>query len=457
MVSIGSAMKSVFAVILSCALVLPLPAQAQVTRYLLVGDSWAEEQWLDESHARVLAKRGLGEIGVSGELTTTSGSTAADWVTPENLLRIDAALARYPHLDTVQLTVGGNDFLDQWNTSLAPSQFDAVIAQLVQDVQIISEYILAQRADMEVLLSLYDYPNFEDTRDGLIWLFACNGLWNDLGQPDPEQVNTAAVRVIDAIEDFGNGNPRISHVRHLGEAQNAFGATLLPPPGDITQPSPPQAMRQRFVGGGLDCFHFNAAAYDVLVDNLVDGYIDQRFAPGLSLTIGNAQVEYNGEAQAIAVSTAPAGQSLIITYDGQAQPPTSVGSYAVVVTAPGWREMLTTTFEILPGSQAIEFDPPPVLRADDAPVSLTASASSGLPVSIELVSGPASLDASVLTLNGQPGIVEVRATQPGNDNWQPAEPASRSIEILEVFDPLFHDRFEPASGPAQLSSSSQRR
>ena len=103
--------RTILALVVS-VIVLPALSEAQVTRFLVVGDSWAEEQWLDGSHQRVVNDNNLTGVGISGELTTTSGSTAGDWVMPAELERIGSALAQYPHIDTVQLTVGGNDFLD---------------------------------------------------------------------------------------------------------------------------------------------------------------------------------------------------------------------------------------------------------------------------------------------------------------------------------------------------------
>jgi len=411
-------MRSIFTALLSCALLLPLSGQAEVTRFLIVGDSWAEEQWLDGSHQRVFLDVGLDAVGVSGELTTTSGSTAAEWVMSTNLDRIDQALAAYPHLDTVQLTVGGNDFLDTWNTGFTQAQFDQLVGFITSDVEIVTDYILSHRPEIEILISLYDYPNFEDTRNGLIWIGACSGLWDSLGNPTPLELNTAAVAVIDAVEGLANADPRITHVRHLGQAQNFFGLPgqppgTLPPPGDITQPSPAQAMRERFPLGGLDCFHFNADAYDLLIGNLVDGYIDDRFEPGLALSFDALSVEYTGAPQSVGVTTTPIDQPLIISYDNQLQPPSDAGTYQVIVTAPGWRESLTGQFEIVPGSQTIDFSAPAQMFTNATPITLEASASSGLPVVIELVSGPATLDANVLTLTGVPGTVELRATQAG--------------------------------------------
>ncbi len=440
-------MQRIILALVAGLLLWPIVSQAQVTRFLVVGDSWAEEQWLDGSHQRVFNNNSLAAVGVTGELTTTSGSTAAEWVMPENLDRIGAALAQYPHIDTVQLTVGGNDFLDTWNTGFSPGQFEALIDLIKQDIEFVSTFILNQRPEIEIIISLYDYPNFEDTRNGLIWTVACGPLWNDLGQPTPIQLNTAAVEVIDAVETLTDTNPRIRHVRHLGQAQNFFGLPGMPPgtipaPGDISLPSPAAAMRERFLFGGLDCFHFNATAYDVLIGKLVANYADARFESGLSLQFDSLSADFNGQPQAVPVTTNPPGQGLIISYDGSLDQPLDAGSYSVIVTAPGWRENISGTFEILPAAQAIDFQVPGQVFDDQVEINLVATADSGLPVSFQLVSGPATLNNNLLTLTGVTGTIVVAASQSGDNNWQPAETVERSIEVVEFTDELFEDAFE---------------
>ena len=56
-----------------------------------------------------------------------------------------------------------------------------------------------------------------------------------------------------------------------------------------------------------------------------------------------------------------------------------------------------------------------------APVTLTAAATSGLPVSFTVVSGPATLSGNVLTITGA-GNVVVEADQPGNATYAAATP-----------------------------------
>ncbi len=254
---------------------------AQTARVLIVGDSWAEEMWLDGSHEVIFAVNGASEISAIGGDTTISGSTAAEWATPDFLQLITDALAANPQIDIVQLTVGGNDFLDAWSINLPPMQVDLIKAQILEHLQVIVAHILEQDPRLDVLLSFYDYPNFRDTRSGLIWLFACSGLWNDLGQPDATQLNTAAIDFVDTYAELAIAHPRVFQVRHFGVTQREFGIDGIPAgslvlPGDPTKPSPLQAMRIRGALG-VDCFHLAAPGYDALVQNLFDGYYQTRF------------------------------------------------------------------------------------------------------------------------------------------------------------------------------------
>jgi hypothetical protein len=164
---------------------------------------------------------------------------------------------------------------------MPPMQVETLKQGILQDLGIITDFILAQRADIEVLLSFYDYPNFRDTRVGLIGLLFCTPRWNDMGQPTPTQLNALAIDFVDAFAAIANANPRIRHVRHFGLMQNKYGIDLIPAgmplPGEPTLPSPLVAMRDR-VGLGRDCFHLQPEGYDHLVQNLYDGYYRNRLA-----------------------------------------------------------------------------------------------------------------------------------------------------------------------------------
>ena len=64
-----------------------------------------------------------------------------------------------------------------------------------------------------------------------------------------------------------------------------------------------------------------------------------------------------------------------------------------------------------------------------AAFNLSATASSGLPVSFSILSGPATLSSNTVTLAGVVGTVVVRATQAGNTNFAIATPVDRSFAV----------------------------
>jgi lysophospholipase L1-like esterase len=268
----------------SCALAALLyatAAAAQDSRVLLVGDSWAAQQFGDQAHALVFAANGAGQYGVAGAGTTESGSTAAQWATPARLATIEQALLAQPGIDTVQLTIGGNDFLDAWTTGLDPQQVLDLQERIRIDLETVTAFVLSVRPDIEVVLSFYDYPNFRDTLGGFVGLLFCRPLHEDLGQPTPQQLNDAATAFESAYAELA-AHPRVHHVSHAGQMQFSFGFPdegiapgQLLPPGDLARPSPLAAMRN--LGVGRDCFHLSPAGYDVLVQNLYENYFSIRF------------------------------------------------------------------------------------------------------------------------------------------------------------------------------------
>jgi DNA-binding beta-propeller fold protein YncE len=72
-----------------------------------------------------------------------------------------------------------------------------------------------------------------------------------------------------------------------------------------------------------------------------------------------------------------------------------------------------------PADQAITFQPIPGHVFGDAPFPVFATASSGLPVTYSILSGPATISGNVVTLTGI-GSVNVQASQAGNASYNPA-------------------------------------
>jgi hypothetical protein len=79
-------------------------------------------------------------------------------------------------------------------------------------------------------------------------------------------------------------------------------------------------------------------------------------------------------------------------------------------------------------SQDLNFPELPDRAANEAPFEVSVAASSGLPVTLALVSGPALLDGRIVRLIGTPGVVIIRATQPGNSSYRPVA-AARAFTV----------------------------
>ncbi len=80
-------------------------------------------------------------------------------------------------------------------------------------------------------------------------------------------------------------------------------------------------------------------------------------------------------------------------------------------------------------AQTLAFPTPADQLANNPPVTLAATASSGLPVSYTLVSGPGILSGNRLTLRGDAGRVLVRALQPGDSRYDPAPDVTISFAV----------------------------
>jgi hypothetical protein len=256
---------------------------SQDKRVLIVGDSWAQFQFVDGSHEDVFTDNGYANIDVVGLLTTESGSRASDWAQPDQLQIIIAELQANADIDTVQVTLGGNDFLGNWTADMTNMQVLALQQQIITDLNTIIDTILLYDSRIEVVLSFYDYTNFVDTIDGFSGQL-CRDKWEGLGQPTAFEINTAATDFESTYLQIANNNPRVFHVSHLGLMQAYYGFPSdgiapgdLLPPGNLTLPSPEESMRDTLGLGVSDCFHLSPQSHEYLIQNLFDGYFHQRF------------------------------------------------------------------------------------------------------------------------------------------------------------------------------------
>jgi len=82
-----------------------------------------------------------------------------------------------------------------------------------------------------------------------------------------------------------------------------------------------------------------------------------------------------------------------------------------------------------PLNQSINFPEIADKLTTDRPFDISAIASSDLPVSLNIISGPATIIGNTITLDGTPGIVFVQARQAGNEQFNAATTVSRFFDV----------------------------
>jgi hypothetical protein len=162
-------------------------------------------------------------------------------------------------------------------------------------------------------------------------------------------------------------------------------------------------------------------------------WIDSVLATPLTaaVTLGNLGQTYDGSSHAIGVATNPTGLAVSVTYAGATTAPVDAGSYAVLatVTSSGYSGSASGTLTVAKASQTISFAALSPATAGDPAFTLSATATSGLPVTYT------SSNATVATVSGSavtivnPGATTITADQAGNTNFYGAPSVSQTLTV----------------------------
>jgi hypothetical protein len=151
-----------------------------------------------------------------------------------------------------------------------------------------------------------------------------------------------------------------------------------------------------------------------------------------TVTLSDLTLTYTGAARTATAATTPAGLTVDVTYDGAATAPTDVGSYAVVATVneANYQGSATGTLVIGQASQTITFDALPQRTYGDTAVTLSATSSSGLPVTFASDNpSVASVSGNTLSITGV-GTANITASQAGDANYLAAADVSRAQVVV---------------------------
>ncbi|MCU0755159.1 MAG: hypothetical protein MUE46_08560 [Xanthomonadales bacterium] len=358
----------------TCAAVTPQP------RVLIAGDSWAQFMWDDNTHNLLFDRfghadkraisRSLGQNpgpGYTGPEYAISGSEAREWVQTASypwIANVLAELQAQPSIDSVMLSIGGNDILagrsgGGWYKDMdldQPGAEAALFGRILDHTQTIADAFLAVRPALTVLVSSYEYPNFNVTP---LWcgIYACPKR-RDLSR-DPvnalvtdAELNAMNLQVETRRIQWSNGQPRIDFDHSVGAMHHYYGdgqaaPGVLPRPGQQApaflpfpggNPARP-SLRSNFrttLGISADPIHLNPAGYRYKVALQTETHYFPRFRGEVSASLSSQGGNRDGWTDGVqtgteAVAVGAASQRLIrgiVSFDTSAVPANAEISHA---------------------------------------------------------------------------------------------------------------------------------
>jgi hypothetical protein len=241
-----------------------VPVELITPRLLLAGDSWAQYMWDDGSHNDIFDRFGHGEKralsrslgsdpgpGYAGPEYAVSGSEARQWANTASypwIANMVADLQANPTIDRVLLSIGGNDMLagksgGGWYKQMdldVPGSEAALFDQIHTHTLQIIDAALAVRPSLRVIVSSYDYPNFNT--GALCFLYACPKR-RDLSR-DPTnalvtdaELNAMMVTIEQNRIAWTNGHARSDFDNAVGLMHYFYGDGVAAP---LTLPRPGQ-------------------------------------------------------------------------------------------------------------------------------------------------------------------------------------------------------------------------
>jgi hypothetical protein len=258
-------------------------------KILMIGDSWAFFMHTDQTFNNVLDQWGMTQYRYySNAILAVNGARTEDFLEDARLNEIENQLNSQPSIEAVHISLGGNDFLGDWNVDFTPEETEALSDETFDEIETLIAFIREVRPGIQIVFSGYMYANFEEVINDAAPFEESHpfyGNWEDMGFPNFEELNTLLNGFSDRMEDYAAEEEGIDYVNVPALMQRIYGqesplgvdpggtypVDFQPLPyGDITYPSPKVSMRN--YGITRDCFHLSAEGYYYMI-----GYQFQKF------------------------------------------------------------------------------------------------------------------------------------------------------------------------------------
>lgn len=256
-------------------------------RIMLIGDSWAQLMCLNNSFGNALTNLGVTErTGINCQLTTLVGTTSAYWSNNGRLNTILTAMSFSKNLETIYISLGGNDMLGVWYVGMSEQDEIQNFTLIHNQILKIVDYIHAARPNVKIILSSYDYVNFQYfLKNQTVQSYV--DIYNRLGRPTAEELNGMSARLEKYKAIIATQRPFVTYVNNMGLMQYYFGqsefgiaprTTVLPGQapnfspftgGFPEMPGPHEAFTAVPALKITDPYHLNKTAYELFAENIL--------------------------------------------------------------------------------------------------------------------------------------------------------------------------------------------
>lgn len=197
-------MKTILAVLLA----LSLSAHADSKRFVLAGDSWAQLMCSFRAFNKAFSNQKVKDVKISCNDTSKLGAKAINWPGSKES---NALLEEAKSASVIYLSLGGNDFLYNWNKNMSEGEEQALIDSIVQSMRVVIDEIRAVNPQVRILVSGYDFANFARYTH----IDTYERLYKRMGEPTPFEINSAFLRLsggILTVADFR----KVFYIHHYG-------------------------------------------------------------------------------------------------------------------------------------------------------------------------------------------------------------------------------------------------
>ncbi len=321
-------------------------------------------------------------VGAAASFTVGATGTSITYQWAKNGTPIAGATSATYSIGATALTDAGS-----YSVSISNTGGTAVSNSATLTVNLVAPTITGQPANQSVAVGAGASFTVSTTGASLSY------QWSKNGTPISGATAASYSIVSTALTDAGSYSVSVSNTGGTVVSNSATLTVNLAAPVITTQP----ASQAVTVGGGVT---FNVSASGTAL-----GYQWKKAGTPIA---GATSTSFNIASTAL----------------------TDAGSYTVTVTNTGGSvtsNAAILTINTLAGSQSITFGAIPSHGYGDV-FSLSATATSGLPVTYIVTSGPATVSGSTVTITGQ-GTVSIQATQAGNGSFTAAAPVTQSFAV----------------------------